>query len=131
MTSSCLLQVNFLGHWLLVHELLAEQRAKRRKARKATSKVHLHLQNGKHQNGKLPLAAAPGSTSSQQQQQPEGVRVVVLSSLTHLAGRAQWHDKQSLQHYSPFTSYALSKAANIISAKEFQRRFDRWVAAIT
>lgn len=33
-------------------------------------------------------------------------RVVILSLVTHHAGRAQWHDLQSTRGYSPFLSYA-------------------------
>jgi NAD(P)-dependent dehydrogenase (short-subunit alcohol dehydrogenase family) len=53
-----------------------------------------------------------------------GTRVVVISSLTHHAGSAQWEDKQSLRRYGPFVSYALSKLAGVICAAELQRRFD-------
>jgi hypothetical protein len=33
--------------------------------------------------------------------------------------------QQSLESYSPFTSYALSKLCNTMMAAEYQRRFDR------
>ncbi|KAF8072364.1 Dhrsx [Scenedesmus sp. PABB004] len=89
-------QVNFLSHWLLAHELLAEQRRRRAKAAKRGC----------------------GADSG-------GTRLVMLSSLTHPAGKLQWADKQSLLAYNPFTSYAFSKLANTAMALEFQRRFDR------
>eukprot|EP00775_Hariotina_reticulata_P006867 gene6867-7083_t len=95
-------QVNFLSHWLLAHELLAAQRQRRaRAARKGRG------------------CCDPGSSFS------DGTRLVMLSSLTHHAGKLQWEDKQSAAGYSPFTSYALSKLCNTMMAREFQKRFDR------
>ncbi|KAF5835932.1 hypothetical protein DUNSADRAFT_6643 [Dunaliella salina] len=52
-------------------------------------------------------------------------RVVMLSSLTHHAGILNWDDMQSEHKYDPFTSYALSKLANTITAVELQRRFEK------
>jgi hypothetical protein len=66
-------QVNFLSHWLLAHELLASQRQRRaRAARKGHG------------------CCAHGSSLS------DGTRLVMLSSLTHHAGKLQWEDKQVL-----------------------------------
>jgi len=52
-------------------------------------------------------------------------RVVMLSSLTHHAGILNWDDMQSQRKYDPFTSYALSKLANTITAVELHRRFEK------
>lgn len=52
------------------------------------------------------------------------MRIVFVSSLAHPAGVANWGDKQSLQSYSPFCSYGLSKLASIMASKEMQRRCD-------
>ena len=57
-------QVNYLGHWLLARGLVAEQRRRRRHARKDRA------------------WAAPG------------MRVLFLSSLAHLAGELNWDDMQ-------------------------------------
>lgn len=103
------LQVNFLGHWLLTHQLLSHQRHMRRRQ-------HNHHN---HRNGLDPV------------QPPPGTRVVILSSLTHPAGVVQWKDKQSERRYSPFTSYGLSKLCNIMAAREFEARFARCGALVS
>lgn len=61
-----MLQVNFLSHWLIAHELLAAQRKKRKSKFGKNGYVRMH----------------------------PGTRLVMLSSLTHHAGRVQWNDKQ-------------------------------------
>ena len=57
-------QVNYLGHWLLARGLVAEQRRRRRHARKDNAR------------------AAPG------------MRILFLSSLAHLAGELNFDDLQ-------------------------------------
>ncbi|KAI8464842.1 MAG: hypothetical protein J3K34DRAFT_525883 [Monoraphidium minutum] len=99
-------QVNFLSHFLLSHDLMAEQRRRRRAS----------TARGGGGRGAAPRGGGQG---------PDGTRLVLLSSLTHHAGPAQWDDKQSERGYNPFTSYALSKMANLMAASEFQRRFAR------
>lgn len=49
----------------------------------------------------------------------------MLSSCTHTSGPVNWGDMQSLRSYSPFTSYALSKMAALMAARELQKRLDR------
>ena len=44
---------------------------------------------------------------------------------THTHTHTLTHHLQSLRKYDPFTSYALSKLANTITAAELQRRFER------
>lgn len=63
---ACVLQVNFLGHWMLTNELMAEQRQRR----------HSRQQKQK------------------QASEAGGTRVVFVSSLTHPAGATQWGDFQ-------------------------------------
>ena len=63
------LQVNFLSHWLLAHELLSAQRRRRAAAAKK-----------QHNNSSSDCG--------------DGTRLVMLSSLTHHAGKLQWADKQ-------------------------------------
>jgi len=51
-------------------------------------------------------------------------RVVSVSSLTHLAGRIDFDDLQAERSYSPTRAYAQSKLANLLFARELQRRFE-------
>ncbi|EFJ45954.1 hypothetical protein VOLCADRAFT_93690 [Volvox carteri f. nagariensis] len=99
-------QVNFLSHWLLANQLMGVERDRRVAAAVAAD---------------APAAAA---VSSAARAGGGSTRVVVVTSLTHRAGPLQWHDKQSTRSYEPFLSYGLSKLANILTAKELQRRFD-------
>jgi NAD(P)-dependent dehydrogenase (short-subunit alcohol dehydrogenase family) len=126
-------QVNFLSHWLLAHELLSEQRKRRAKAAKKHGSSNAILSSSS--SSALTTASISGSSIKGSKLAAadaaaccglEGTRLVMLSSLTHHAGSVQWGDKMSANGYNPFTSYALSKICNIIMAKEFQRRFDRW-----
>mmetsp|Transcript_25173 Transcript_25173/g.54721 ORF Transcript_25173/g.54721 Transcript_25173/m.54721 type:complete len:425 (+) Transcript_25173:2-1276(+) len=114
-------QVNFLSHWLMTHKLVGEQR---RRAKRRQQEAH-----SKHTGSTNITAEASSSSLSASSERwglrEDGVRVVMLSSLTHTAGLLNWHDMQSEQAYSPFTSYALSKLANTMTAKELQKRFDR------
>ncbi len=52
-------------------------------------------------------------------------RVVMLSSLAHVAGKVNFDDLQSKQGYKPFPAYAQSKLAMLMFALELQRRSDR------
>jgi len=147
------LQTNAIGHWLLAHELLAHQRRARARgpgaggggaaagaagagggagaagagagggvgggrglaAGAAAAAGAGHQAGGAAAGGSGLCVAPPG----------RGTRVVVVSSLTHVAGAVQWADKQSLRRrYDPFVSYALSKLAGVVVALELQRRFD-------
>lgn len=76
------MQVNFLSHWLLAHELLSEQRKRRAKQAK---------------KGKV-LSSSSGSSDCSCGL--EGTRLVMLSSLTHHAGPLNWEDKQVIR-WSP------------------------------
>lgn len=95
-------QVNYLGHWRLVHDLVS---------------------------GQLALAAAKagkvkaGQPSCTIEQPP--MRVIWLSSMTHIGARLDFSDLQLSKGYSGFLGYANSKLAAILAAKEFQRRLDR------
>ncbi len=51
-------------------------------------------------------------------------RVVSVSSLVHFAGRIDQGDLQSERSYSPTRAYAQSKLANLLFARELQRRFE-------
>lgn len=103
-------QVNFLGHWLLAHELLSHQRSRRRED--SSSRIG--------DQGHAPKEA-------QQHGSEKGTRVIFLSSTTHRAGRLDFADLQLARPgaYSGFRGYADSKLACLIGAKELQRRLDR------
>ncbi|GBF90709.1 hypothetical protein Rsub_03010 [Raphidocelis subcapitata] len=120
------LQVNFLSHFVLSHELLAAQRQRRAGARRGARAGRRHERRprwqGQQQPQQQPQPQEPGARGPAA---PDGTRVVFLSSLTHHAGPAQWHDRLSQSSYSPFTSYALSKLCNTMAAFELQRRIDR------
>lgn len=51
-----------------------------------------------------------------------GSRVVVVSSLTHRAGRIHFDDLQSKRSYNAAAAYSQSKLANLLFAYELQRR---------
>ena len=104
------LQVNYLGHWLLTHQLL-------------TGQSQLHSRSKKHL-----------STADQHQEQqgvPEvgrdrhGTRIVMLSSMTHNAGRIKFDDLQGTKSYSGFHRYADSKLAQLLAVRSFAGRMTR------
>ncbi|PNW80042.1 hypothetical protein CHLRE_08g375450v5 [Chlamydomonas reinhardtii] len=142
-------QVNFLSHWLLANQLVAAERQRRTAAAAAArtggpgaragsrSRKAVAADVAKSDAGGGQLLA-PGSSSSsssrdggsggadgEEQEAREGLRVVMVTSLTHRAGALQWADKQSRASYEPFLSYGLSKLANVMTAAELQRRLDR------
>ena len=52
-------------------------------------------------------------------------RVVTLTSLAHWGGRLDFDDLQSARRYSAWGAYSNSKLANLLFARELQRRSDR------
>eukprot|EP00898_Chlorokybus_atmophyticus_P005263 jgi/Chlat1/5738/Chrsp38S00430 len=50
------------------------------------------------------------------------MRVVTLTSMTHLGGAIDFSDIHSNVRYLPFKAYAQSKLANVLAARELQRR---------
>ncbi len=84
-------QVNFLGHWLMAHELMAEQRRRRAAA------------HGKGAGSVTASAAGRGTREGEEAREgwlpgwglPEdGCRLVLVSSLMHHAGMLDWNDMQ-------------------------------------
>lgn len=53
---------------------------------------------------------------------PLGPRIVVVSSLAHHRGTINFDDLNSERRYSPSLAYSQSKLANLLFAKEFDRR---------
>lgn len=54
--------------------------------------------------------------------QSTDARVVTVSSLAHRGGQIAWDDLNSERSYSPYRAYAQSKLANLLFARELQRR---------
>ena len=54
----------------------------------------------------------------------ENPRVISTSSLAARTGRLNWDDLQSAKRYVPFGAYGLSKLADLMFARELQRRSD-------
>ena len=54
-----------------------------------------------------------------------GTRVVMLTSLTHSAGRIKFDDLHATESYSGFHRYADSKLAILLAVREFAKRMDR------
>ena len=57
-------------------------------------------------------------------QQATAPRVVSTSSIAANAGRWQWDNLQAEKKYGPWRAYGLSKLANLVFARELQRRSD-------
>lgn len=51
-------------------------------------------------------------------------RVVTVASLAHRNGKMEWDNLQSERRYQPWNAYNNSKLANILFARELQRRVD-------
>jgi len=56
---------------------------------------------------------------------PGPPRVVTVSSTMHRTGRITRDDLMGVQDYSPYRAYAQSKLANLLFARELQRRADQ------
>ena len=121
------LQVNYLGHWLLTHQLLAGQRdlrAKQKPARPSKEGIIAQLpaaqrrREFKHTSRQQQLPG-PGAA---QQAVSDGTRVVLLSSMTHRAGRIQFDDLHARKSYNAFHRYADSKLALLLAVRAFAQR---------
>lgn len=77
------MQVNFLSHWLLAHELLSKQRNRRARQNKKSARDKICCCNSSNGTNKGSCDCGVG-----------GTRLVLLSSLTHHAGPLNWEDKQ-------------------------------------
>ena len=133
---SMCLQVNYLSHWLLTHELLAGQHRLHHKHEAGhnqhTSPPKKQTQARHQQNSSSPAQrnGLHGNAAAQQESEPssalqEGTRVVMLSSLTHKAGRIRFGDLDAHRGYSGFHRYADSKLAELLAVQEFAQRMDR------
>lgn len=126
------MQVNYLGHWLLTHQLLKGQQNLREKqmrfnspnlvraARTTTASSKVTNSNAWEPEHLL-TADASGQASD------EGTRVVLVSSMAHRAGRIQFDDLHAQKTYNPFRRYADSKLALLLALKAFAERTQRYV----
>ena len=125
-------QVNYLGHWLLTHQLLMGQRDLRAKQKRtrhnrqgmvlpssAAKLLNPHKHRCNHQE--RPGAEVP------QHAMNDGTRVVLLSSMTHRAGRIQFDDLHATRSYNSFRRYADSKLELLLAVRAFAQRMQRQV----
>lgn len=124
-------QVNYLGHWLLTHQLLAGQQQLRKSQ---TSQPAQQTQQQSHvgpskQHHSSVLGRVAGSKQQSQHEagcgDRKGTRVVMLTSMTHSAGRIRFDDLHAKQGYNGFHRYADSKLAILLAVREFAKRMDR------
>lgn len=128
----CTPQVNYLGHWLLTHQLLAGQQRLRttpQKHRHRTSDLVLQpfaaiasiQRTARHQRPHQSLL----NLDTVQHAASDGTRVVLLSSMTHRAGRIQFDDLHAKKSYNAFRRYADSKLALLLAVRAFAQRMQR------
>lgn len=132
--------MNYLGHWLLTHQLLAGQQ-QLRNARASADKGHSAHQDQqsqssagsglKHDQDMHHVAVA--DNSQQKQQLPgsgvaQGTRVVMLTSMTHSAGRIKFDDLHAKKSYNGFHRYADAKLAILLGVRQFAKHIDRQAA---
>ena len=131
--------MNYLGHWLLTHQLLAGQQqlrsnqvgSKKQQQKAVTHPSHsLALSQQSHETSHSHLSGSGAGSGAQMQGSPKdtqggGTRVVMLTSLTQSAGRIKFDDLHAKKRYSGFHRYADSKLAILLAVKELAQRMDR------
>ena len=137
------MQVNYLGHWLLTHQLLAGQQHlhkcqgsainRSQPAQEKQQSQSSALNRQKHDLHQHNINVVAGSNQQTQQslasRKPQGTRVVMLASMTHSAGRLRFDDLHAKKGYSGFHRYADSKLAIMLAVREFAQRMDRRAAS--
>ena len=136
------MQVNYLGHWLLTHQLLAGQHHLRKSQASASNKNQPTQAKQRSQSSALNrqehaldthnIMVVAGSSQQPQQNlgcgENQGTRIVLLTSMTHSAGRIRFDDLHATRSYSGFNRYADSKLALMLAVREFAQRMDRQAA---
>ena len=140
--------MNYLGHWLLTHQLLAGQQHLRKsqatvnnRSQPAKAKQQLQSSLARQQSQTSALnrrkrdldmhhiTVVAGSSQQTQQSlgsdKDQGTRVVMLSSMTHSAGRIRFDDLHAKRSYNGFNRYADSKLAIMLGVQEFAKHMDR------
>lgn len=131
------MQVNYLGHWLLTHQLLTGQQQLRKtqasQPMQQTQQPPHSAPNKQHHSSVLGSMAGSGQQSQHGAEcgERQGTRVVMLTSMTHSAGRIRFDDLHAKKGYNGFHRYADSKLAILLAVREFAKRMDRQVASIT
>ena len=143
--------MNYLGHWLLTHQLLAGQHhlrtsqasaSVRSQPAKAEPQSQSSQEKQRSQTSALDrqkrdldthnIVVVAGSSQQPQQRlgfgEDQGTRIVMLTSMTHSAGRLRFDDLHANRSYSGFHRYADSKLATMLGVKEFAERMDRQAA---
>ena len=121
----CCMQVNYLGHWLLIHELLAGQRHIRSSDNQHHHQKFSHAQADRLQSDQQQPDQRRSSGHGLQQGSEQGARVVMLTSLTYKAGRIRFDDLDAKCSYSGFHRYSDSKLAEVLAVREFAQRMTR------
>lgn len=124
-------QVNYLGHWLLTHQLLTGQQQLRKtqasQPMQQTQQPPHSAPNKQHHSSVLGSMAGSGQQSQHGAEcgERQGTRVVMLTSMTHSAGRIRFDDLHAKKGYNGFHRYADSKLAILLAVREFAKRMDR------
>lgn len=118
-------QVNYLGHWLLIHELLAGQRHIRSSDHQHRHQRNSHAQADRLQSDQQQPDQRHKSGHGLQQGSEQGARVVMLTSLTYKAGRIRFDDLDAKRSYSGFHRYSDSKLAEVLAVRQFAQRMTR------
>lgn len=121
----CCMQVNYLGHWLLIHELLAGQRHIRSSDHQHRHQRNSHAQADRLQSDQQQPDQRHKSGHGLQQGSEQGARVVMLTSLTYKAGRIRFDDLDAKRSYSGFHRYSDSKLAEVLAVRQFAQRMTR------
>lgn len=136
------MQVNYLSHWLLTHQLLAgQQQLRKSQVRASSSQPAQQTQQSApnwQQEDMRHISGSDAAAGSRQQSQhgfgggeAQGTRVVMLTSMTHSAGRIKFDDLHAKKEYNGFHRYADAKLAILLAVREFAHRLDRQVASGT
>ena len=123
--------MNYLGHWLLTNQLLAGQQHLRKSH--ASANVNQQSQSPARNRQRQDYNSHQDVMAKHNQQPQQGLgagetpgtRVVMLTSLTHSAGRIKFDDLHATKSYSGFHRYADSKLAILLGVREFATHMDR------
>lgn len=124
--------MNYLGHWLLMRQLLAGQQKLR------SNHQHQNSIDSSSRSGELTSVTAGSQNNAKhisqerlskpddiQHAQHGGTRVLLLTSMTHKAGRIQFDDLAANKSYTGFRRYADSKLAELLAVRLFAQQMNR------
>jgi WW domain-containing oxidoreductase len=116
-------QTNYLGHWLIAQELIKHQRQQRRLKMVVGTDINNNNNNNNNSKKKKIKTKMHNNNHDADRCSLHSMRVVMLSSLTHLGGDIDFTDLQAKKSYHPFKQYAATKLMTLLTAKELHRRF--------